>query len=189
MSGIDADELKQVLARADCLHDADAVQAAVERLAASINAEYRDTLPLVLVVMNGGLVPAGWLLPKLDFLCEIDYIHATRYRGRTSGDDLQWLARPRKSLQDRDVLLVDDILDEGITLRELVAYCGSMGACRVRSAVLVQKDIGRKPAIDANHVGLTVENRYVFGCGMDYKEHFRQLPAIYALGRKEGIEE
>ncbi|HEX6928196.1 MAG TPA: hypoxanthine-guanine phosphoribosyltransferase [Gammaproteobacteria bacterium] len=183
MSTVDAEELKQVLATADCLHDAAAVRSAVDALAASINAHFRNMHPLVLVVMNGGLVPAGWLMPKLDFLFEIDYIHATRYRGRTFGDELEWLARPRKVLRDRDVLLIDDILDEGITLRELVAYCSAEGARSVRSAVLVQKDIGRPAAIDADHVGLTVENRYVFGCGMDYKEHFRHLPALYALGQ------
>ena len=133
--------------------------------------------------MNGGLVPAGWLLPKFRFFFELDYIHATRYRGNTIGQELHWLAKPHKSLQGRDVLLVDDILDEGITLREIVDFCRKEGARRVRTAVLVQKDLGRDAALKADHVGLTVENRYVFGCGMDYKEYFRHLPALYALAR------
>ncbi|HEX7030506.1 MAG TPA: hypoxanthine-guanine phosphoribosyltransferase [Gammaproteobacteria bacterium] len=182
MNAVDTEELKRVLAAADCLHDASAVQAAIGNLAAAVNAHFRDRRPLVLVVMNGGLVPAGWLLPKFDFLFELDYLHATRYRGNTVGDELEWLARPRKPLRDRDVLLVDDILDEGVTLRALVDFCREQGASSVRSAVLVQKRIGRPAAVDADFVGLAVENRYVFGCGMDYKEHFRHLPAIYALG-------
>jgi len=185
VSDVDAEELKRVLAEADCLHDEAAVQAAIGRLAESINAQFRDRHPLLLVVMTGGLVPAGWLLPKLDFLFEIDYVHATRYRGALVGDELEWIARPRKPLVGRDVLLIDDILDEGITLRELVAYCRSQGAYSVSSAVLARKEIGRAPAIAADHVGLTVEDRYVFGCGLDYKEHFRQLPALYALGNRK----
>lgn len=174
-------ELRAVVAEADCLHDEVTVRAAVGKLAADVNARYATCCPLVLVVMNGGLLPAGWLLPKFEFLFELDYIHATRYRGNTIGQDIHWLAKPHKSLRERDVLLVDDILDEGITLREIIAFCKAEGARSVRTAVLVQKDLGRPAALEADHVGLVVENRYVFGCGMDYKEHFRHLPALYAL--------
>lgn len=185
MSVADHEDLRRVRESADCLHDAETVQRAVVRLAGEINAEYCDRAPLVLVVMNGGLLPAGWLMPHFDFYPEMDYIHATRYRGRTIGDELHWLAKPHKSLRDRDVLLIDDILDEGVTLREIVAWCVQQGARSVKSAVLVQKDLGRPAATEADFVGLTVENRYVFGCGMDYKEHFRHLPALYALGRDD----
>lgn len=174
-------ELERVLETADCLHDGEAVQAAIQRMAREINLVYRERMPLVLVVMNGGLLPAGWLLPRFDFHFQVDYIHATRYRGSTIGTELHWLARPHKPLAGRDVLLVDDILDEGVTLREIVNHCRVEGAREVRTAVLVRKDLGRAAAIEADHVGLTVENRYVFGCGMDYKEYFRHLPALYAL--------
>lgn len=179
------DELKRVLAQADCLHDAQAVQGGILKMAQAINKDLENESPVVLVVMNGGLVPAGWLLPQLQFLFELDYIHATRYRGRTIGDELHWLVEPHKPLAGRDVLLVDDILDEGVTLREIVAYCERAGANSVRTSVLVQKDLGRPAALEADYIGLTVDNRYVFGCGMDYKEYFRHLPAIYALGREE----
>lgn len=173
--------LEQVLADSDCLHDEAAVRAAVRRLAAAINRDYHGRRPVVLVVMNGGLVPAGWLLPEFRFLCEVDYLHATRYRGRTIGEELHWLAEPRKPLRDRDVLLIDDILDEGITLREIVRWCRQHGPRSVRSVVLAKKLLGRDAAIEADYVGLEVENRYVFGCGMDYHEYFRNLAAIHAV--------
>lgn len=179
------EELRHVLETADCLHDAAAVQAAIRKLAGELNSRFAGHCPLLLVVMNGGLLPAGWLLPELQFFFELDYVHATRYRGNTSGRELHWLAKPHKSLQGRDVLLVDDILDEGVTLREIVAFCEAEGAASVCTAVLVQKELGRKAALDADHVGLMVENRYVFGCGMDYKEYFRHLPALYALARED----
>lgn len=173
--------LEQVLAEADCLHDEQAVRAAVRRLAAAINADYHGRRPLVMAVMNGGLVPTGWLLPEFRFLCELDYLHATRYRGGTVGEELHWVAKPGRSLRDRDVLLIDDILDEGITLREIVRWCREQGARSVKSVVLAKKLLGREPAIEADYVGLEVENRYVFGCGMDYHEYFRNLPAIWAV--------
>lgn len=184
MSGVSEKELRDVLANADCLHDEHAVAAAVTALAEKVNADCTGQCPLVLVVMNGGMLPAGWLLPKFDFLFELDYVHATRYRGNTTGSELHWLARPHKPLQGREVVLVDDILDEGVTLREIAQWCREQGARSVRTVVLVQKDLGRPAAMIADHVGLMVENRYVFGCGMDYKEHFRHLPALYALPRE-----
>lgn len=185
MNQVVHEDLKRVLENAELLHDAHAVQQALDRMADTINVDHADKAPLVMVVMNGGLLPAGWLLPRLQFFFELDYIHATRYRGRTIGEELHWLAQPRKSLVSRDVLLVDDILDEGITLREIVKYCRDEGANAVRTAVLVQKDLGRPAAMAADYIGLAVENRYIFGCGMDYKEHFRHLPALYALGKEQ----
>lgn len=176
------DELEIVRTNADCLHDADTVQAAVERMARDINRDYSNQEPVVMVIMNGGLVPAGWLIPKFEFLFELDYLHATRYRGNTIGKDLQWKASPHVSLQDRPVLLIDDILDEGITLQMIKEECRTLGASAVRTAVLARKLHDRNNEVQADYVGLEVEDRYVFGCGMDYKDYFRNLTAIYAVG-------
>jgi hypoxanthine phosphoribosyltransferase len=121
------------------------------------------------------------LVPLLDVPLQLDYIHATRYRGGTRGhDDLHWKAKPVASLQDRDVLLIDDILDQGVTLQALVRYCQAQGAASVASAVLVRK-LRDDAVTGADYIGLDVPDRYVFGCGMDYGEYHRQFPAIYAL--------
>ena len=113
----------------------------------------------------------------------MDYLHATRYRGETSGEELQWRAEPCLSLQDRNVLIVDDILDGGITLTEVLKYCRDKQAANVYSAVLLDKQDARLPGCvqEADFTGLKVENRYVFGYGMDYHEGLRNLPGIYAL--------
>lgn len=184
MSQHKLEQLRNVMASADCLHDESSVRAAVTRLANAINADYAERNPLVMVVMNGGLIPAGWLLAEFDFLFELDYLHASRYRGKTIGDELQWLARPHRPLRDRSVLLIDDILDEGITLLKIREYCQAEGAREVRSAVLVRKQHDRNVGVTAEYIGLEVEDRYVFGCGMDYQEYFRHLPAIYAVSEK-----
>lgn len=170
-----------VYGAAECLYDRTEVEAALNRLALDISYVLAEANPLVITVMQGGLITAGMLLPRLAFPLQVDYLHATRYRGKTSGAELHWIVRPTQALTDRIVLLVDDIHDEGHTLEAIVEACKAAGARRVYSAVLVNKQHDRKAAYRADFVGLEVEDRYVFGCGMDYKEYLRNAPGIYAV--------
>jgi len=151
-------------------------------MAADISACLGNKNPIVLAVMTGGLIPAVWLQSRFNFIHQLDYVHASRYVGETTGGRLEWLAGPRLNMQGRSVLVVDDILDEGLTLQSIIERCFREGACEVRSAVLVRKRHERCVAgLEADFVGLEVEDRYVFGCGMDYHEHFRHLPEIFAV--------
>lgn len=179
------DEAREVLDRADCLHDARAVQDAYDRLADAIAADYAERNPLVLCVMTGGLVPAAGILQRLGFAFELDYLHATRYRGATAGGGLVWKRQPDASrIAGREVLVIDDILDEGHTLVAIRKALGEFDPASLKVAVLCEKLHDRRaPGAHAEYIGLQVEDRYVFGCGMDYKEYWRQLPAIYAVGK------
>jgi len=113
---------------------------------------------------------------------EIDYIHATRYRGETAGADLQWKAKPTTALKGRVVLVIDDILDEGHTLQGILEYLQQEQTTEIYSAVLVEKHHGRRVAgLSADFVGLDVDDHYVFGYGMDYKGYLRNAPGIYAV--------
>ncbi|HVT37317.1 MAG TPA: hypoxanthine-guanine phosphoribosyltransferase [Nevskiaceae bacterium] len=175
-------DAQQVRESADCLHDAAAVQRAYDRLAAQIEREYAGKNPLLLCVMIGGLQPTAEIVQRLAFPFELDYLHATRYRGQTSGADLHWKAHPDIAVAGRDVLVIDDILDEGHTLAAILFALRGQNAASVKCAVLCEKLHARKaPDVRADFVGLTVEDRYVFGCGMDYKSYWRQLPGIYAV--------
>lgn len=178
---ITPDEARVALAKADVIHTEQALMTALDRMAAEITARLEHSHPLVLCVMVGGLIPAGHLLTRLHFPLQLDYIHATRYRGQTSGGELQWRVRPHCSLTGRIVLLIDDILDEGHTLAAIVKDCYAQGAKQVLTAVALVKEHGRAHAVQADFSGLAVEDRYVFGFGMDYKEFWRTLPAIYAV--------
>jgi hypoxanthine phosphoribosyltransferase len=181
-TGHTSEELRHVLEGAELLHDAAAIRLALDRMAAAISMELADAHPVVLCVLTGAIIPAGHLLTRLTFPLEIDYLHATRYRGATQGEHVQWVCRPETSLQDRTVLVVDDILDEGHTLADVLAYCRDAGAAQVYSAVLVEKQHARRAdAVIADYVGLSVVDRYVFGFGMDYKGHFRNLDGVYAV--------
>ena len=180
--------LKQVVRQAECLYTAAQVERALDRLGAEITAELNMLQPVVICVMNGGLIPVGRLLPRLDFQLEVDYVHATRYRNRTTGSTLDWKAKPHRDIRDRVLLVVDDILDEGLTLQAIVQYFQQQGAKRVYTAVLVDKLHQRKTGLrDADFVGLTVEDRYVFGYGMDYKGFLRNANGIFAVSEQEGL--
>ena len=178
--------LRQIRDEAVMLHGPEAVATAFDRMAREITAVLDGTLPIVICVLNGGIIPAGHLLTRLAFPLETDYLHATRYRGKTTGGrEIIWLCRPHLSLQGRTVLLIDDILDEGNTLKAISAYCRDAGSVRVYTAVLVEKHHDRRVAgMSADFVGLAVEDRYVFGCGMDYKGYLRNLNGIYTLGER-----
>ena len=185
MAGTEPDpaaaDLTAIRWASDLIHDVSAVGAAYDRLAAEINAELAHQEPLVCCVLMGGIVPAGQLLTRFSFRCQLGYLHATRYRGATSGGELHWLARPFGDVHDRPVLVIDDILDEGATLAVVEGVLRESGASAVYKAVLVKKTRSRPPATEAHFVGLEVPDRYVFGCGMDYHGFWRNLPEIRAV--------
>ena len=170
-----------LLAQADCLHSADAVDAAIDRIAQELTAALVDAEPVVMCVMTGGLFFSGQLLGRLAFPLHLDYVHASRYQNNTAGTELSWQAQPKLDLTGRTVLLLDDILDEGITLLAIKERCLALGAKTVLTAVLVEKNLPHAKPMQADFIGLTVPNRYVFGCGMDAYGWWRNLPAIYAL--------
>jgi hypoxanthine phosphoribosyltransferase len=176
-------EAERVLAEADCLHSAEDVQRAYDRLAAAIAKRYATLDPLLLCVMIGGLAPTAEITRRLAFPFELDYLHATRYRGATTGGGLVWKRQPdARRLEGRHVLVIDDILDEGHTLVAIRGALMSFGPASLRVAVLAEKLHGRRASgAVAEFIGLAVPDRYVFGCGMDYKEYWRQLPAIHAV--------
>lgn len=172
--------------QADCVHDAAAVQAAFDRLADEIRSAYAGRNPLLLCVMVGGVYMTSELTRRLDFPFELDFLHASRYRGDTSGGELVWRVSPEMSLQGRHVLLLDDILDYGHTLVGILSALSAQQPESLRTAMLCRKDHDRcVPEAAVDYVGLTVPDRYVFGCGMDYRNYYRQLPAIYAVRESE----
>lgn len=180
-------KILEVYKRSTRLFTTKEVEAALERMAMNIHQTLHDKNPIILCVMIGGLVPMGNLLPLLDFPLEVDYIHATRYRGETTGGELHWKVKPSVDLRDRVVLVVDDILDGGITLAAILEEIRRMGAQKVYSAVLVDKHNKRveNGLKQADFVGLQVEDHYIFGYGMDYHEYLRNAPGIFIVSPED----
>lgn len=174
------DKIKQIEATAELLYSETQVEKAIDSMAEQINSILAETNPVFLCVMNGGIVIAGKLLTRLNFPLTIDAINASRYRNTTSGSDIKWLHKPETELKNRTVLIVDDILDEGLTLEAIHQFCKQQGAASIYSAVLVDKTLETPKPLQADFVGLQVINRYLFGYGMDYKGYLRNAPGIFA---------
>ena len=174
-----------VARRAELLVSEAGMQAIFARLASEITATLAGKDPLVLCIMTGGVVAVGQLLPRLDFPLRLEYLHATRYREETRGGGIVWHHRPTERIGGEHILVVDDILDEGITLDTVVSACREDGALSVHSAVLVEKEKDRPVDVQADFVGVRLPNRYLYGCGLDYKGYYRNAPGIYAIADED----
>ncbi|MGV6826722.1 MAG: hypoxanthine-guanine phosphoribosyltransferase [bacterium] len=181
MATLTTEELAGVKNNAEVLFDRQQILEAIDRMAAEITADSELDNPVLLCVMNGGILLTGKLLSRLKFPLRLDYVHVTRYHEQTSGTELRWIKTPEQSLKGRAVILVDDIFDEGLTLEALVDYCREQGATRVKSAVLVNKIRSRKCKMTPDYVGVDAPDRYLFGFGMDYKGYWRNSDVIYAV--------
>jgi hypoxanthine phosphoribosyltransferase len=169
------------LENSDPISSAEEVQAAIGRLAAEIRARLADAYPLVLAVMGGAVVFAGQLLPRLRFPLDFDYIHVSRYGPGTRGAAIEWRVTPPDAVRGRTVLVLDDILDGGETMDAIRRRLLALGAAAFLCAVLVEKTLARAKPIVPDFVGLRIPDRFVFGCGMDAKGFWRNLPEIRAM--------
>ncbi|TDR15589.1 hypoxanthine-guanine phosphoribosyltransferase [Marinomonas communis] len=178
------DELNSIMNEADCLISEAELNDALDKMAKQITNDLADKLPLVICVMNGGLLPTGALMQRLQFPLELDYVHASRYGMETTGSTLNWTRYPQADFKGRDVLIVDDIFDQGHTLEAIIKWFEENGAQNVYSATVVNKLHNRKVDMRPDYNGLDVEDRFLFGYGMDYQGYFRNLQGIYAVKGK-----
>jgi hypoxanthine phosphoribosyltransferase len=174
--------LHDVLGTAQLVHGREALDGAIVRMGKQLDESLGGEPAIFLSVMHGGLIFAGQLALAIKTDLLFDYIHATRYRGELTGGELHWIRKPDVALAGRTVILADDILDEGYTLRAIRNYCLEHGARRVLIAVMCRKVHDRTaPGIHADFCGVEVPDKYVFGFGMDFHGQGRNLPGIYAL--------
>ncbi len=175
--------LSEVQRECDLILNKRQVSQTVVKVASAIEKDFKSVNPLFLIVMNGGLLFASDVLKACPFRSSVDYIHASRYGDEMVGSMLSWYARPTSDLTGRDVLVLDDILDGGITLSGITEYCHAQGANSVTSVIFANKPIERQDGgiQHADIVGVDIPDRYVFGYGMDYKGAWRQLQEVYAV--------
>ena len=178
---LSSEEAGQILDNAEQIYSAAAVSETVQKMAVDITDTLSEQYPLVLSVMGGAVVFTGQLLPLLEFPLSFDYLHVSRYNDKLKGGRVNWKVAPHTNVKDRVVLVLDDILDEGITLASIRERVMESGAKAFYSAVFANKDISKSKPIAADFVGVTLPDRYVFGFGMDIYGSWRNLPAIYAV--------
>lgn len=170
----------EILQQSEELISAEAISVAVDQWALAIRQVCREPNLLVLAVLRGGMIPAAWLTSRMPQALELDCIHVTRYGGGTQGGELEWLYQPRSNIEGRQILIVDDIYDEGYTLHAIREWCQEKGAASIYTATLLRKlhDRGR-PRDEVDFFALDVDDYYVFGCGMDCYEQWRHLTSVY----------
>jgi len=186
MKDLSHQDIVQVRDNAEVLITEQEINQAIDVVAKDIESSLDNVVPIILCVMKGGLMFTSALMQRISSPMILDYIHVDRYRNKTQGSSVHWHKEPDTSLKDRTVIIVDDILDEGYTLQELIAYCHTKGAKKILSAVLLKKKLSKTPVnITPDFIGLEVTDRYVFGWGMDYKGYLRNLSSIYAIAQND----
>ena len=180
---IDLNDIRNMQENATLLYSPQEINSTIDRMAQQLTETVGTKNPVLLCVMTGALTFMGQLLPKLNFLLQTDYIHTTRYGGNMEGGKLQWVVEPSISLKDRTVVIIEDILDAGVTLAAIKDYCEKQEAKEIYTAVLVDKDNTRDEngVQHADFTGLHIENKFLIGYGLDYQGFFRNLNGIYAV--------
>ena len=177
------DEVKRIQSLSTLIYSKNDIDIAINSIAKKMNLELYNQNPLFLCVMSGALIFTGNLLTKIEFYSEIDYIHVSRYRGEINAKDLHWFAEPSTSLKGRNIIILDDILDSGLTLTGIINYCAMKGAKSIYTAVLIDKNCNREVGglKSADYFGLKSENKFLIGYGLDFKGYLRNLPDIYEV--------
>ncbi|CAM8421992.1 Hpt Hypoxanthine-guanine phosphoribosyltransferase [Candidatus Methylopumilus universalis] len=175
------DNIQELISKSSVIYSEIEIKIVIQNIADQVNQTIKTDDLYVLCVMNGALIFAGQLLPRLEKNIQYSYVHATRYASSLTGGPIHWLVKPPIDIEGKTVLILDDILDEGITLREIAATCIAMKAKAIFTAVLFDKEIAKEKSYLPNFIGLKVPNRFVFGYGLDCKGLGRNLPHLYAL--------
>ena len=163
------------------------VEKAYDKIANFLNSKFSDLNPIMIAVMNGGLKTTSELMIRCSFHLELESVRVTRYKDRISGGLLSWQATPSRSLKDRHVILVDDILDKGETLKAITEELNTRNPASITSAVLVKKILDEPAKFQADIAGLEVSDRFLVGEGMDLAGYGRNLQGIYALSANDEL--
>jgi hypoxanthine phosphoribosyltransferase len=160
----------------------DEIEATVKRLAAEIGQDYHDKHPILIGVLKGSFVFLADLIRLLDFPLEVEFIRLSSYGSskETSGE-IKLGQRLQSKIKDRHVLVIDDIIDTGLTTRFLLDYLNKKKPASLKLCALTDKPSRRKVPVNIDYRGLTVPNKFIVGYGIDWDERFRNLPDIYVV--------
>lgn len=163
------------------LFTSDQIRETVGRLAGRISRDLKGQDVVALVVLKGALHFGSDLVRALTIPSTIDFVQARSYNGTETSGVVTMLAKPTQELRGKRVLIVEDILDTGVTARALVDFVRGEGAADVKFCALFDKPSRRKIPVDADYIGFTVDDVFLVGYGMDYEERYRELPEVYTL--------
>ncbi len=159
------------------------IEKIVKRLGSEISKDYQDKNPLIIGLLKGTIFFMVDLLKNIDIKCTLDFMKASSYSGASSTGNVM-IKGDIPEVDGRHVILIDDILDTGRTIKSVKELFESRNALSVKVCVLLNKPEGRVVDIEADYVGGLVENEFVVGYGLDYDEQYRNLPYIGVLKRE-----
>jgi len=171
-----------ILSRSQLIYTHEEIVSAIDLLAGKLNKQFKDKKALILPVLTGAIPFVGMLLPRLSFTIEVNYFHVSRYQNNVGTNQIKITHQPSpESVLNQEVLVVDDILDEGITLKLINEQLITMKPKSITNVVLFEKQLEIKKEISAHYVGLDVPDAYVFGFGLDFNGAGRNIPDLYAF--------
>lgn len=161
------------------------LQEKISEIASVLTEEYKDCFPLVVGVLKGALPFMADLIKRMDTYLEIDFMDVSSYHGGTvSTGEVKILKDLDTSVEGRDILIIEDIIDSGLTLKYLVDLFHYRKAKSIKIVTLLDKPEGRKVDLKADLAGFIIPNEFVVGFGLDYEEKYRNLPYIGVLKPK-----
>jgi len=157
------------------------IQAAVHRVAEEINRDIADKNPLFICVLNGAFMFAGDLMKTINFPCEITFIKLSSYDGLYTTGAVKEIIGLNESVVGRNVVVVEDIVDTGITMERILSSLRAKGANEIKVATFLQKPDALQRDITVNYVAMKIPNDFIVGYGLDYNGHGRNLINIYSV--------
>ena len=174
-----------ILSRSQLIYTHEEIVSAIDLLAEKLNRKFKNKKVLILPVLTGVIPFVGMLLTKLNFETEVSYLHVSRYQNNVGTNQLKITHQPSlDSVSNQEILVVDDILDEGITLNLINKQLMAMKPKSITNVVLFEKKLDLKKEIPADYVGLDVPDAYVFGFGLDFNGAGRNIPDLYAFNKE-----
>ena len=157
------------------------IDAAVRRLATELNRDYRDKNPLLIGILKGSFVFMADLVRCLEFPLEIDFARLSSYTGKVTSGKVRVVFGPRTPVRGRDVLLIEDIIDTGLSASHFIKYIEKRRPASLKLCALAEKPERHRVVVNIDYLGFTVPDKFLVGCGLDWDEKYRNLPDICAL--------
>jgi len=155
------------------------VQQQVSALAKQINIDYKDKSPVFLPILNGSFIFAADLIKQIEVPCRVSFVKVSSYAGTASSGQLKILIGLEESLFNQDIIIVEDIIDTGLTLQKVVQELKDLGTKSLELVTLLRKQPAREKMFDVKYIGFEIENEFVLGYGLDYDGYGRNLEDIY----------
>ena len=160
----------------------DKIEATIKRLAAEIKEDYHGKYPLLVGVLKGSFMFMADLVRLLDFPLEVEFIRLSSYgRGRQSSGKIKIVQGLRSEIKGRDVLVIEDIVDTGLTTAFLLAHLRRKKPASLKLCALIDKPSRRQVPVSIDYLGFTVPDKFLVGYGLDWDQKFRNLPDLFVL--------